>query len=125
MKLGDVDGANCWPLMTMSGTKAASNRQVGCKYSQCGDTALTNPFASIVITDIDGAIKYDMSTEATDKPLNVLNWPAPTQKMSYALVDEPRFFVPSWGPTPMPKEILAKNPKLQDTNGYDYSNNVA
>ena len=122
----DVPGANCWPLGSMSGTKSAMNREVGCKYADCSGSISSNPFSSIVIKGIDGTVKYDMAASIdSGKPLNVLRWPSPTAETSYALVDQPRFFVPSWGPTPMPKEEILKNPDTVNTNGYDYTNNVA
>ena len=122
---GDVSGANCWPLSTMSGTHATNNRQIGCKDSTCSANSLYNPFASIVITSItDNTIKYDMATnQDAKKPLNVLQFPAPTKARAYALVDQPRFYVPEWGPSPMPQHLVATN-LYKDTNGYDYTNNV-
>ena len=54
--------------------------------------------------------------------MNQLNWPSPTTATGYAFVDQPRFFVPEWGPAPMPKNASQDH---ASTNGYDYTNDVA
>lgn len=48
-----------------------------------------------------------------------LAWPAPLQNVAYAIKDYPRFFVPSWGPTPAPPDV---DPALFNTSGYDFRN---
>jgi hypothetical protein len=54
---------------------------------------------------------------------NLLHWPSPLEERAYALVDYPRFFVPQWGPTPIPEDAKV-DPELRGTNGYDFTNNV-
>lgn len=56
------------------------------------------------------------------KQRNLLHWPSPLEEntSAYTLVDYPRFFVPPWGPSPMP----ASETKLREFNGYDFGNNV-
>ena len=47
------------------------------------------------------------------------------QKPTIVLADFPRFFVPEWGPTPIPAAAKpALDPALVPTNGYDFTNNV-
>ena len=54
-----------------------------------------------------------------------LRWPDPAQSETYAIKDFPRFFVPPWGPTPIPSAARAGvEPALLPTNGYDWRNNV-
>jgi alpha-glucosidase (family GH31 glycosyl hydrolase) len=54
-----------------------------------------------------------------------LRWPDPAQSPAYAIKDYPRFFVPSWGPTPIPQpQKSAVDPALVATNGYDFRQNV-
>jgi len=53
----------------------------------------------------------------------LLNWPGPLEAESYAVVDFPRFFVPAWGPTPVPEGVFLSS-DLHATNGYDFRNNV-
>eukprot|EP00935_MAST-01C_sp_MAST-1C-sp1_P000812 g812.t1 len=51
---------------------------------------------------------------------NLLHWPSPLEKPAYTIEDFPRFFVPEWGPSPMPSSESA----LKSTNGYDFTNNI-
>lgn len=69
-----------------------------------------------------GSVVYDSANDPTLRP-NLLHWPPPLTTSSYALVDHPRFFVPEWGPTPMP-DAGHVDPALRPTNGYDFRNVV-
>eukprot|EP01044_Picomonas_judraskeda_P022278 COSAG03_NODE_5497_length_1235_cov_1.510563_1_plen_320_part_00 len=54
-----------------------------------------------------------------------LHWPDPLQAPAYAIKDYPRFFVPPWGPTPIPQSHTSNvDPALVATNGYDFRQNV-
>jgi hypothetical protein len=54
-----------------------------------------------------------------------LRWPDPLQSQAYAIKDYPRFYVPPWGPTPIPESQKASvDPALLNTNGYDFRQNV-
>jgi len=80
--------------------------------------------AFVVSTADGGAVLYDSRAAAgkdTPGTRNLLLWPSPLAQPAYALEDFPRFTVPQWGPTPMPPSAAAG--RLNETNGYDFSNN--
>ena len=108
---------------SLSGTTSASNREVGCMSTDCG-REVSSPFINIVVlssTNDPTTVKYNMSASNPNlEKMNALRWPAPTQATGYAFVDQPRFYVPQWGPSPHPTNVSDAN----NTNGYDYSNNV-
>jgi hypothetical protein len=61
-----------------------------------------------------------------DDKANLLHWPSPPgsadgELLAYSLTDSPRFFVPEWGPTPIPSNTTI-DPGLVATNGYDFRN---
>lgn len=116
------EAVNCWPLAALSGSKTGSNRVLGCADESCG--GVKHPWKDITVTDLaTGATTYQLSTQqSSNTPMNQLNWPSPTTATGYAFVDEPRFFVPAWGPAPMPKNASQDH---ASTNGYDYTNDVA
>jgi hypothetical protein len=131
--VGDVPGANCWPLSGAGGMVKASNRVFACMGdgSKCVGSTATIP--DVVITSPSGTIIYNSTAEANgrvdcdgkvgsdckspcawDKDSkqcsnqqpknNLLHWPSPMTLKAYALTDFPRFFTPEWGPTPIPAD---------------------
>ena len=121
----DDPGTNCWPLNSFSGFQPSSQRVVGCSDAYCAGSV--SPFAVLEVYLPDSTLAWSLSDENHDDgsaPLNYVSWPAPSEgKTGYAFEDSPRFFVPSWGPTPIPSNASV-DPKLADTNGYDFTNNV-
>jgi hypothetical protein len=81
----------------------------------------TGPVVTIRVTSPSGGVLYDSSSAPSVS--NLLHWPSPLSTQSYALEDRPRFFVPEWGPEPMPEHARV-DPALRGTNGYDFRNNV-
>lgn len=150
--VGDVPGANCWPLASFSGQVKATNREFACmgNGSQCTGTQVHVP--PVIVTSPSGAVLYNSTGQSAgpvqcggkaqaqctapcfwDKDAhncvnqesknNLLHWPSPMTTAAYALVDYPRFFAPEWGPTPIPSDATV-DPSLVATNGYDFTNNV-
>jgi hypothetical protein len=123
-------GANCWPLASFGGLKASTkdsggDREFGCAAAagQCVSGVATRP--QVLVTDhASGATLYNSSADANEHP-NLLHFPPPAQTTGYLMTDFPRFFVPEWGPTPIPAAAKpALDPALVPTNGYDFTNNV-
>jgi hypothetical protein len=75
---------------------------------------------SIRVASTDGKVLYDSDSAPAS---NLLHWPSPLSTAAYAIEDRPRFFVPEWGPEPMPEDAHV-DPVLRGTNGYDFRNNV-
>ena len=79
------------------------------------------------MTDPTGKLLYDTEIDSNPAP-NRLHWQPPVTQRSYALVDRPRFYAPPWGATPIPEKwegvSVNVDPKLRETNGYDFRNNV-
>jgi hypothetical protein len=62
------------------------------------------------------------SVDDLDSVSQNLNWPSPGYNQTiYAIKDYPRFYVPPWGPTPIPAGVSVE-PALAETNGYDFRN---
>ena len=76
---------------------------------------------SVRVAATDGKVLYDSDNAPAS---NLLHWPSPLSTSSYAVEDRPRFFVPEWGPEPMPQDAHV-DPVLRGTNGYDFRNGVA
>eukprot|EP00927_Polykrikos_kofoidii_P053071 TRINITY_DN4720_c0_g1_i1.p1 TRINITY_DN4720_c0_g1~~TRINITY_DN4720_c0_g1_i1.p1 ORF type:complete len:830 (+),score=68.35 TRINITY_DN4720_c0_g1_i1:117-2492(+) len=70
---------------------------------------------------IDDLAQSNFGTGFHSKP-NLVHWPSPLSRPSYALVDAPRFVAPDWGPTPGPQDSI--DPALRQSNGFDFRNNV-
>jgi len=83
------------------------------------------------VTDLRGATIYEAIDDLSranvlapgHREPNLLHWPSPLEKPSYALVDSPRFYAPPWGPTPVPADVQL-DPELRATNGFDFRNDV-
>eukprot|EP00928_Gymnodinium_smaydae_P043647 TRINITY_DN29202_c0_g1_i1.p1 TRINITY_DN29202_c0_g1~~TRINITY_DN29202_c0_g1_i1.p1 ORF type:complete len:834 (+),score=80.47 TRINITY_DN29202_c0_g1_i1:47-2548(+) len=108
----DTAGKLCYPLVAYESTKIASNREFG------GTSA--GPSFKVISTA--GATLYDTQLDENAMK-HLLHWPAPLTAESYALMDHPRFFVPEWGTVPIPDGAKV-DPALNQTNGYDFRNNV-
>jgi hypothetical protein len=80
---------------------------------------------TVVVADAATGTPLYTQTQALAPTASRLHWPAPNvaAQTSFALMDFPRFFVPAWGPTPIPAGAPI-DPALNRTNGYDYRNNV-
>ena len=117
-----LDSANCWPLKTFSGLKESSNRAFGCSAKRAARCASIASPLNFTVSDAAGALLYDSAAAAPagTPPLNLLYWPSPMSAKAYALADFPRFFAPPWGAAPAPAGSA-----YAETNGYDFSNNVA
>jgi len=117
-----LDSANCWPLKTFSGLKESSNRAFGCSAKRAARCASIASPLNFTVSDAAGALLYDSAAAAPagTPPLNLLYWPSPMSAKAYALADFPRFFTPQWGAAPAPAGSA-----YAETNGYDFSNNVA
>eukprot|EP00937_MAST-01D_sp_MAST-1D-sp2_P004384 g4384.t1 len=102
---------NCWLMGQVGTTRQANDRVVG---TAGGGVAAT-------VTAADGTPVW--STDDVNSVGAQLDWPAPANATSYAIKDFPRFFVPAWGPTPIPADAKV-DPALVPTNGYDFRNNV-
>jgi len=107
---------NCWPLLSFASTM----RREGSQFGFSSRAIYERPKFKVLA--IDGSQLYDSEADQNPTP-HLLHWPSPGTALSYALVDRARFFVPPWGPTPMPLDIVA-DPQLQATNGYDFRNAV-
>eukprot|EP00928_Gymnodinium_smaydae_P034068 TRINITY_DN24225_c0_g1_i1.p1 TRINITY_DN24225_c0_g1~~TRINITY_DN24225_c0_g1_i1.p1 ORF type:complete len:880 (-),score=38.86 TRINITY_DN24225_c0_g1_i1:6-2645(-) len=105
----------CWPLASLDGTQTYQRRELG--YASRAHY-LRPDFAIIQ----QGNIVYDSSLDKRFAA-HLLHWPSPLQSEAYALIDRPRFFVPPWGPTPMPPGSHVDK-ALLGTNGYDFRNMV-
>ena len=73
----------------------------------------------------EGSTKVVWSSHDLTSVSARLHWPDPLQAPAYAIKDYPRFFVPPWGPTPIPQSHTSNvDPALVATNGYDFRQNV-
>jgi hypothetical protein len=111
---------NCWPLNYYSNRVSAAHRWFGCIAAGCMPT-----ITQVVISDrVSGVALYAQNRPLTPDQSH-LHWPAPNVASSsaYSFMDFPRFYVPPWGPTPIPAGQPV-DPALVHTNGYDYRNNV-
>ena len=106
-----VAGVNCWPFATYNGTVAHSGRTFG-----------SVSRAVPKVTTLDGQLLWTADAP-TPVRTNLLHWPSPLVAASYAFEDRPRFVTPPWGPTPIPPGATVPR-SLQDTNGYDFTNDV-
>ena len=115
-----VNGINCWPLTTYGGLKTGvADRVFGCAARM---PTCTGP--SFAVRSPKGPLLYDSETYMPPAPSNLLHFPAPLSGApTYALVDAPRFIVPSWGPAPVPAGAVLE-PALVPTHGYDFLNDV-
>lgn len=107
---GSFPGSNCWPLASSGTLKTASNREFGCSSRGCNIPQMPK----VVVSSPSGEVLYQ--ADANSQDLNYLNWPAPLKEKAYGIMDYPRFFVPSWGPTPIPSNETV-DPALKETNG--------
>lgn len=89
--------------------------------SGVGSTGLANA----TVATLDGRIIWEGKNTGTASKVapNALHWPSPLSASAYAFEDRPRFHVPEWGPTPIPKGSSV-DPALLPTNGYDFQNDV-
>jgi len=100
---------------------AAEGTVVATKHYQVRITG--NPTApDFMVLDPNGGVLFDSVAESGEMS-GLLHWPPPLKAKSYGLMDYPRFYVPPWGPTPIPSGAKV-DPALLATNGYDFRNNV-
>lgn len=110
---------NCWPLLSFSTTQSQSpGREFG--YSSRGSPP--GAATDFVVMSPDGNVLYESKLDKNEAP-NHLHWPSPLQTPAYALIDHPRFVVPSWAVAPIPQGAPVE-PDLIATHGYDFRNNV-
>ena len=108
------------PILSQ-GNSSSSPGWVEIKTANYSVLVKTDPVVSVRVVSTDGSVMYDSRSTPTS---NLLHWPSPLSgPVSYALEDRPRFFVPEWGPQPMPENAHVE-PALRGTNGYDFRNNV-
>ena len=112
----DPQGSNCWLLKDASGTHPATDRNCGGSIPGPHPTGI-----SAAVYTADGSTLL-WSADDLDMVGQNLKWPAPLASQAYAIKDYPRFYVPPWGPTPIPADVSV-DPALQQTNGYDFRNN--
>ena len=95
----------------LSKTNTSNSMEITTRYYSV--LVKTEP-VSVRVTSIDGTVIYESISAPAS---NLLHWPSPLSTVSYALEDRPRFFVPEWGPEPIP-ETAHVDPVLRGTNGY-------
>ena len=106
---------DCWPFSVAQSTQSKPGRTFG----------RVKASLSAVKVARAGSVVYDganTGNASTVQP-NMLHWPSPLESPAYAFTDYPRFTVPEWGPTPVPKGATVP-PAAVATNGYDFSNSV-
>ena len=106
---------DCWPFSVAQSTQSKAGRTFG----------RVKASLSAVKVARGGSVVYDganTGNASTVQP-NMLHWPSPLESPAYAFTDYPRFTVPEWGPTPVPKGATVP-PAAVATNGYDFSNSV-
>eukprot|EP00656_Telonema_subtile_P045294 TRINITY_DN5154_c0_g2_i1.p1 TRINITY_DN5154_c0_g2~~TRINITY_DN5154_c0_g2_i1.p1 ORF type:complete len:835 (-),score=119.33 TRINITY_DN5154_c0_g2_i1:273-2777(-) len=109
-----ANAMNCWPLNSYGVVSQARHRTFG----------RSKTSANMKVTSADNSkVLYDSSV-STPAAANLLHFPSPLVETGYAVEDYPRFFVPEWGPAPIPANATI-DPALKETNGYDFRNNVA
>jgi len=114
--LGNISGLNCWPLISFKSRVSSPGSELG--FATRARYARPN----FAVLSPDSSTIYDSTLDPNPAP-HLLHWPSPLESTSYALVDRPRFFVPEWGPTPIPEGVQV-DPVLRQTNGYDFRNGV-
>ncbi|EGD81222.1 hypothetical protein PTSG_11259 [Salpingoeca rosetta] len=124
-----ADTHTCWLMATISGPIHPAQNRI------FGGYIPPPPQAGVAVTvyTADGASVLWSSADVGNVSAN-LAWPSPMSADAFAFQDRPRFYVPPWGPTPHSGsnfgvgghrpdghgQSLSKN----DTNGYDFRNNV-
>lgn len=113
----DFGEINCWPLRSAHGPNLHPKHKDTRVFGQIEEDS-----PIIVASASDGATIWPPPHSTTAS--NILHWPSPLTSKAYALIDSPRFTVPEWGPTPIPRGAKL-DPALEPTNGYDFRNNVS
>eukprot|EP00039_Didymoeca_costata_P024413 m.10222 g.10222 ORF g.10222 m.10222 type:complete len:875 (-) comp4226_c0_seq1:67-2691(-) len=114
---------NCWLMAKVGGTHNTNGRIAGGRLPPPGPVpSLAN--ITLKVTNSNGDLLYN--TSDIGRVSQNLLWPSPGPSMpqTYAIKDYPRFYLPEWGPTPMPKNASV-DPALVQTNGFDFRNNVS
>ena len=106
---------NCWPFSFVNGTKKF-NRTFGFVGPRLAKVTITTPSGHVLWQGVNTGNSAKVAS-------NNLHWPSPLDGPAYAFEDRPRFFVPKWGPTPIPAGEKVPS-DLVATNGYDFTNDV-
>eukprot|EP00931_Biecheleriopsis_adriatica_P026630 TRINITY_DN16182_c0_g2_i1.p1 TRINITY_DN16182_c0_g2~~TRINITY_DN16182_c0_g2_i1.p1 ORF type:complete len:1134 (+),score=90.23 TRINITY_DN16182_c0_g2_i1:59-3460(+) len=117
----DPGSGMCWTLLHCSWV-APSNMESGCSAGKAC-ASFSRPVFDILDSDGETVLHEQTAQQTPIDNSNLLNWPAPLQASSYALVDFPRFVPPQWGvhPTMSAGQV---DPALSHSNGFDFRNNV-
>lgn len=109
---------NCWPFSSVEGSHNATHRAFG----MTGSTSL----AQVTVTSPTGRVLWNGTNTGNAAQVlpNMLHWPSPGESTGYAFEDSPRFYVPPWGPTPIPAGQKVP-PETAATNGYDFTNDIS
>lgn len=108
-------------MANAQGLHNASDRVVGGNVTPLPPAPTIGINASIY--DTDGNVLWSSGPDLGLLSNNVI-WPAPLTAAATSITDRPRFYVPPWAVTPIPKGQYV-DPALIPTNGYDFRNDVS